>query len=75
MGFFYQYKIKAFSVWGVTLPMDKLKWDQGVCNCPAFFKKIMCRHIVGIAIRLNLFKPPPAAKDVQIGAKDIVEDY
>ena len=24
---FDQYKIKAFSVWGFTLPMDKLKWD------------------------------------------------
>ena len=49
--------------------MDKLKWDQGICNCPAFFKNFMCKHIVGVAIRLNLDKPPPAGKDVQIGEK------
>jgi hypothetical protein len=66
---FDQYKIKAFNIWCVTLPMDKLKWDEGVCNCPAFFKKFMCKHVIGMAIRLNHCKPPPAAKDVQIGEK------
>ena len=64
---FDQYKIKAFRVWCVTLPTDKLKWDHSVFNCPAFFKNCMCKHIVGIAVRLNLCKPPPTNKDVQIG--------
>jgi hypothetical protein len=66
---FDQYKIKAFNIWCVTLPMDKLKWDEGVYNCPAFFKKFMCKHVIGMAIRLNHCKPPPAAKDVKIGEK------
>ena len=66
---FDQYKIKAFNIWCVTLPMDKLKWDEGVCNCSAFFKKFMCKHVTGMAIRLNHCKPPPATKDLQIGEK------
>ncbi|CAF1118993.1 unnamed protein product [Rotaria sordida] len=66
---FDQYKKKAFNIWSVTLPVDKLKWLEGVCNCPAFFKKFMCKHVVGMAIRLNYCKPPPAAKNIKIGEK------
>jgi hypothetical protein len=66
---FNQYKKKAFNVWSVTLPTDRLKWSEGVYNCPAFFKKFMCKHVVGMAIRLKYCRPPPAAKDVQIGEK------
>ncbi len=29
----------------------------------------MCKHMIGLAIRLKLSKPPPAAKDVPIGEK------
>ncbi len=66
---FDQYKNKAFNIWCVTLPADKLKWLDGVCNCPAFFKKFMCKHVVGMGIRLNYCKPPPAAKNIPIGEK------
>ncbi len=61
---FDQYKIKAFNICCFTLPTDKLKWDEDVYNCPAFFKNFMCKHVIGMAIRLNHCKPPPAAKDV-----------
>ena len=27
----------------------------------------MCKHVIGLAIRLKLAKPPAAAKDVLIG--------
>ncbi|CAF1507876.1 unnamed protein product [Adineta ricciae] len=66
---FDQYKIKAFSIWNVTLPMDETKWMDGQCNCPGFFKKFICKHVVGLAIRLNYCKPPPAAKNIRIGEK------
>jgi hypothetical protein len=66
---FDQYKNKAFNIWCATLPVDKFKWLDGVCNCPAFFKKFMCKHVVGMAIRLNYCKPPPAAKNIPIGTK------
>ena len=38
--------------------------------CPAFFKNYICKHAVGMAIRLKYCKPPPAAaKTVPIGEK------
>ena len=51
------------------MPVDKLKWLDGVRSCPTFFKKFMCKHVVGMAIRLNHCKPPPTAKNVKIGEK------
>jgi hypothetical protein len=66
---FDHYKTKAFSVWCVSLPKDTSKWDEGVRNCPAFFKRFMCKHVIGLAIKLNLCKPPPAGKNVPIGQK------
>lgn len=63
---FDQYKIKALSIWCVILSINKLKWEQGVCNCPAVEKKIIYKHIVDIAIRLNLSRALPATKDVHI---------
>jgi hypothetical protein len=49
--------------------MDQSKWLDGIDNCSAFFKKFMCKHVVGMAIRLNYCKPPSAAKNVPIGEK------
>ncbi|CAF3981206.1 unnamed protein product [Adineta steineri] len=66
---FDQYKAKAFNIWHVILPMDSAKWLNGQCNCPVYFKKFMCKYIVGLAIRLNYCKPPPAAKNIPIGEK------
>ncbi|CAF0823975.1 unnamed protein product [Adineta steineri] len=66
---FDQYKAKAFNIWHVILPMDLAKWLNGQCNCPVYFKKFMCKHIVGMAIRLNYSKPPPTAKNFPIGKK------
>jgi len=37
--------------------------------CPAFFKNYICKHAVGMAIRLKYCKPPAAAKTVPIGEK------
>ena len=44
-------------------------WKKSKCNCPAFFKNYICKHVVGMAIRLKYCKPPPAAKTVPIGEK------
>jgi hypothetical protein len=56
---FEQYNIKAFNVWPVTLPVDILKWLDGLCNCPAFFKKFLCKHVLigekGIIDRINFY--------------------
>ncbi len=36
---------------------------------PSFFKNYMCKHVVGMAIRLKYRKPPAVAKTVSIGEK------
>ena len=59
---------KSFDIW--CMEMDKNEeWRKAKCNCPAFFKNYICKHIVGMAIRLKHCKPPPAAKTVPIGEK------
>jgi len=69
---FEQFKKRAFAVWILTLPNDDdmtMKWNEGKCTCPCYLKKYMCKHIIGISIRLNYIKPPPAARQVPIGQK------
>lgn len=66
---FDQYEIKSFNLCCVTLPIDKLKWNQDVCNFLVCFKKFMFKHIVSIAIRLNVCKAPLAVRDVLTGSK------
>ncbi len=39
------------------------------CNCPAFLKNYICKHVVGMGIRSKSCKPPAAAKTVPIGEK------
>ncbi|CAF1020161.1 unnamed protein product [Rotaria sp. Silwood1] len=65
---FDQYKINAFNIWSIILPIDKLKYLDEVRDCPAFFKKFMCKHVAGMAIGLNYWKLPLAAKNVRIAA-------
>lgn len=70
---FDQYKKRAFNIWIVNFPKDTSdmneKWKEGQCTCPTFLKKFMCKHVIGLSIRLKYVKPPPAAKQVPIGEK------
>jgi len=50
---FDEFKRNYFSGWSTIVPTEK--WIEGTCNCPAFLKNFMCKHVVGIAIRLQLF--------------------
>lgn len=64
---FHQFK-KSFDIWRLEMEND-LSWRKSKCNCPAFLKNYICKHVVGMAIRLKRCKPPPAAKTVPIGEK------
>jgi hypothetical protein len=66
---FEQYKKRAFSVWIIDMPKLSNNWQDGVCTCPYFMKHFLCKHLIGLAIRLKYAKPPPAAKDIPIGEK------
>ena len=43
--------------------------EKGMCTCPQFLERFMCKHVLGIAIRLKFTKPPPEAENVPIGRK------
>jgi hypothetical protein len=61
---FEEFKNKAFSSWITTMSTSPDEWIKGNCNCPAFFKNMICKHIIGIAIRLKYVKPPPEARNI-----------
>ena len=65
---FDQFKKRAFKIWVVEIPAGNY-WKKGRCTCPHFLKIFICKHVIGIAIRLKLVKPPPIAKNVPIGQK------
>ncbi len=44
-------------------------WKISKCNCPAFLKNYVYKHVVGMAIRLKYCKPSAAAKIVPLGEK------
>ncbi|CAF4737801.1 unnamed protein product [Rotaria sp. Silwood2] len=59
---------KSFDIW--CMEMDNgSDWRKSKCSCPGFFKNYICKHVVGMAIRLKYCKPPPSAKTVPIGEK------
>ena len=64
---FNQFK-KSFDIWCMEME-DISDWKRSKCNCPAFLKNYICKHIIGMAIRLKYSKPPSAAKAVPIGEK------
>ncbi|CAF2516970.1 unnamed protein product [Rotaria sp. Silwood2] len=64
---FNQFK-KSFDIWCMEMENGS-DWKISKCNCPDFLKNYICKHAVGMAIRLKYCKPPAAAKTVPIGEK------
>ena len=58
---------KSFNFW--CLEINNNDWQNSICNCPAFLKNYVCKHTIGIGLRLKLCKAPAAAKNVPIGEK------
>lgn len=63
---FDHFKKVNFSQWRTYLEED---WQKGRCNCPVFSKVYMCKHVIGIAIRLKFIDPPIEAKAIPIEKK------
>lgn len=38
--------------------MDPTQWKHSQCTCPAFAQDFMCKHIVCVAYKLGILKPP-----------------
>lgn len=44
-------------------------WEESICSCPFFLKSYSCKHIVGLASKLNLFELSAKAKTVPLGER------
>jgi hypothetical protein len=61
---FEEYKNSRNSVRHWTIVNDNFN-----CNCPVFMKPNLCKHSLGMEIRLSVSDPPPEAKNVPLGQK------
>lgn len=55
--------------WEVTFRKQNDWNGQSTCTCPVFYKQFVCKHIVGMALRLNLTKCPRIANPTLLGQK------
>lgn len=62
-----EFKKYAFAFYSLEMPSNN--WRKGTCTCPSFYKKFICKHLVGMAMRYKLVEPPLAAKSVPLGQK------
>lgn len=57
-----------FSKWTVKISKTDALY-MSVCNCPAYLKDYLCKHVIGLGIRLKLISVPSEAKVIPIGEK------
>ncbi len=63
------YKSVYFKIWRVSLLNNVEEWGKETFTCSLFVKNYICKHIIGMSIRLKYCKPPPEAKNVNIRSK------
>lgn len=54
-------------VWETTIKKSNVL--HSTCTCPAYLKRLTCKHIVGMCIRLQLVNVPDSAKNIPLGQK------
>lgn len=52
---FNQFCSTAFGYYCIKMPgnMNDGNWINGTCTCPAYYKRYICKHILGIALRYS----------------------
>lgn len=45
---------RSFLKWTVTIAKNENSLYESRCNCPAFAKEYICKHVIGLTIRLKL---------------------
>ncbi len=61
------YAASQTKLWFVEFP--DTDWTHAKCSCETYLKKFLCRHVIGIAMRLKFFNVCQAAKNIPIGQK------
>lgn len=68
---FEDFKANNFQFNYVVFPasLTKSNWNEGKCDCSAFFKVYMCEHVLGISLRMKFVVAPDEAKSLPLGQK------
>ena len=64
---FLGFKNCAFGYWRIRINSEN--WKHSSCSCPIYFKQYICKHIIGMAIRLKLAIPDARAKKIPLNQK------
>lgn len=64
---FDNFKQSHFSIWTITINEKDI--SDFHCTCPYYLKKSICKHTLGMQIRLKLVSAPPEAKTIPLGQK------
>ena len=60
------------NIWCVCLSNNPEKWKEATCTCSSFMKNFVCKHTIGMSIKLKYCKAPP---EVKIGTKRKEADH
>ena len=47
--------------------LDKNNWKLSSCTCKWYLKHYMCKHIIVVAVRKNLYTLDPRAEQIPVG--------
>jgi len=61
------FKQYNYGIWVIFI--DTARPNEAKCTCPSFFKFNICKHVIGMKIRLHLVDVPSAAKQIPLGQK------
>lgn len=61
--------LNVFAVWKIEIDSNNFQISTSLCSCPVFMKKYVCKHILGVALRLHLAKAPADANPSKLNDK------
>lgn len=59
----------TLSIWKVSFPDGANNIKPVTCTCPDFYKNYLCKHVVGLGLRLQILKLPDFLKLAESGEK------
>lgn len=68
---FSDFQENLFKMWTIQISKENQEtlWIDIFCDCPSFLKNMICKHLVGIALRFKYAKAPPEAKNMAVEQK------
>lgn len=63
---FAEFKEYRYGLWAMKIDRNL---ENSTCSCPVFCKELICKHVLGMLIRLHLCDVPTEAKNIPLGQK------